>query len=125
MVAPPDKRIIRQANREDVIAYYGRDVPFTLTAWVGEVEDEPVAIVGLAHVAGRVVAFFDIKEEARIYKKEIWAALKKHLTKIQESGKYRYIFAACDPDEPNAPRLLRYFGFEPTDDDTNIWRWSK
>lgn len=124
MVVPVEKRRIRQATREDIDRYFadqGR-VTQTVTAWVGELDGEPVGIAGFSHSMGRVIAFFNIKPEGRLYKKEIWAALKQTFDDLRAKGKYRYIFAMCDPTEPNAPRLLRYFGFEPIEGDDNMWR---
>lgn len=106
-------------------AYYGADrkVTQTVTAFVGELDGKPIGIGGLVHMNGYVFAFLDVGEVARKHKFAMVRTARKFIKDARDEG-YRYIFAACDTREKNAPKLLASLGFIPMEDGTDNWRWS-
>lgn len=116
---------MRPATQDDLRAYYGADrkITQTVTAFVGLVGDQVVGVGGLAHMDGFVFGFLDVGEAARKQKVALVKAARKFIKDVRADG-YRYIYAACDTSEKNAPKLLKGLGFIPMDDGTNNWRWS-
>ena len=110
-------------------------VPLThahLVEWYGERAKEPtvkgiaafvgsklVAVAGFRLDRGLVIAFCDLREEARPFKKTI----HKTAIELMDSAKRRHkrILAVCDPDEPTASNWLRRLGFRQSEGD--VWEW--
>lgn len=92
----------------------------TVKGVAGFVDGELVAVAGFALTAGKVVAFCELKEEARPYKTAI------HRTAVRlfkDAMRYhRRILAYCDENEPTAPAWLRRLGFEAQEDGVWVWR---
>ena len=105
--------IVRPATQADLESFYvGKPARPTVTAVVGELNGKLIAIGGIAHVAGDLVGFFDIKPEARKYPLKIVKTARKILDDMR-SGGATVIHCTRDPDEPRAGRFLEYLGFRP------------
>jgi len=93
----------------------------TVKAWVIDVDGRVVGMGGLAFSRGRWIAFCDLTDEGRHYKRAI---VKAGRAVMQEAGRagHQFIYAEADPDEPMADRWLRRNGFRP-DQSTRIYRW--
>lgn len=90
----------------------GAEYP-SMKAWAGKVDGKPVALGGLARDAeGRWIAFFDITDEARAYKRAI---VRTGRLVMQEARKMnlRFVYAMPDCEEPLALKWLGRLGFEP------------
>lgn len=103
-----------------------------LSEWYGEEGRQPTvkgiaafvdgklaAVAGFMIVGGRVVAFCDLKEEARPYRKSIHQTALKLMADAKQ--RHKRIIAYCDPKEPTAPNWLRRLGFR--EEDGGIWAW--
>jgi hypothetical protein len=112
---------VEPLRREHLVAWH-KDKgagPTILRGVAGFVDDQLVAVAGLVFAGGHVVAFCDLKEEARPHKTLIhWAA-----TKLMREAKKRHkrIIAQCDPQEPGAARWLQRLGFVHEEGD--LWAW--
>lgn len=79
-----------------------------MTALVGIVGDEVVAVGGVAHVRGMLVAFLDLDDKARRYKVAMVRAGKK----IIERARGKVVVAQADPKETaTSRRWLESMGF--------------
>ena len=107
----------RYATREDVAKWYG-SVPVTMRAIVIEDDGELIAIAGLAPEGFITQAFSDVKPRAKrhpIALGRMVAAFANMLKTVTTP-----VLAACNPDEPTSPGLLRHLGFEQQEG--AIWR---
>ena len=117
----PHKVEIRPVTKEDLVRFYKGEPYPTMKAWLAIVDDEDAGISGLAYLRGLVVAFMDLRDNARPCKLAMMGYLKRGVYEAKE--KHRVIFAVEDQNEPTAPRLLKALGFEKIDDGLNNWRW--
>lgn len=85
---------------------YKRDL--TVTAMVGEVDGEIVAVGGFAHVRGFLVAFYDMDEKARPYKVSLVKAAKRMIGSVKAQ---RVVLAETSAVEPGAKRWVSSLGF--------------
>lgn len=112
---------IRKASVEDYKFFYpGQPVP-TFDGIVAEINGKPVAIGGFCHYAGYVVAFVDLREEARPYFMHLYRLAHSYMEKARVAG-YRYVYAKRDPNQDTADRFVRRFGFVPKDDIIYEWK---
>lgn len=107
-------------THEHLAEWYGDDGrQFTVKGIAGFVDDKLVAVAGFMFARGNVIAFCDLREEARPFKKTI------HRTAIElmEEAKRRHkrIIAKRDPNEPTSANWLRRLGFVQGEGD--IWEW--
>lgn len=120
------KVTVRPATRDDLLRYSGEErLGPTATAFIGEIDGEPVGIGGLAYRAGRVYAFCDLKPEAKQHPKALHAAALA-VIKLARDLRHRFVFAEMDLSEPTAPRWLARLGFERLSDEGAekvIWVW--
>jgi len=91
-------------------------------ALAGFVGGELVAIAGLALSRGRVVAFADLKPEAKQHRFALHRAAVRVMADARRQG-HKVIFATPDLNEPTARRWLQRLGFSPVDDEGKIWLW--
>lgn len=107
--------MIRPANRQDILDYYGEAQPHRMRAIVID-NDGVQAIAGIAIINGVPVAFSDVKEKPD--KRTIVKAARIVRAMMD---KYPVVLATADPEEQTAPGFLRHLGFET--DDGVIYRW--
>lgn len=114
---------VRQATRADLDEFYGGvSIRPSFNAIVGLLDGVPVAVAGFAYTQGVVIAFCDLKPEARRYRMIIHKTALAVMEKARRLG-HRRIYARADPNEPGAPRWLKRLGFEQSPDDETIWIW--
>lgn len=104
--------VVRPATAEDIGAFYsarGATMPLTCTAMVGELDGEVIAVGGFAHIAGRLIAFYDMDEKAARFKITLVKAAKKMVAEM--SAKQRVMYAKPDPGFPGAVRWIESLGF--------------
>jgi len=94
-----------------------------VTGIIGFVRGKPVGVGGVAHVRGYRYAFIDIQRSARIYKKEIYWAIKEEFQRYREL-KVPAIFAEVDQFEEGAERLFTKLGFRPYNANQQYWVWT-
>ena|SRR5688572_18600318 len=112
---------LRWATPEDIDAFYGKRPPQTVRALVLEIDGIVMGIGGLTSEVGQVVAFIDLKPEAKKYKKSLVRALWTGYEKLMRGNKVP-IIAVADPNEPTAEGLLKHFGFEHMENGVFKWR---
>lgn len=111
-------------------------VPLThdhLVEWYGEAGRGPtvkgiaalldgklIAVAGFRMSGGLIVAFCDLRDEARPYK----AAIHRTAVSLLNGAKARHrrILAVCDNNETTAAKWLTRLGFRPTDE-PEVWEW--
>lgn len=114
---------IRQASREDIERFRSdRELGPSVTAFVAELDGELIAMWGLGYSGGKVIAFCDLKPEARKFKKTMHRAALRLMGRAR-MAEHRFIYASADPNEPTAERWLTRLGFVPVDG-TGTFRWS-
>lgn len=105
---------VRWVTAADIDAFYDGHPEFlrrhTVTAMAGEVDGAVVAIGGVAHTHGVLVAFYDYVPEARPYKVALVKAARRLIASIPEN---RLVVAQADPGEPGAARWIESLGFVP------------
>jgi hypothetical protein len=114
---------IERATPDDISKFsMGQGWP-TMRVWVGKVEDEPIALFGLARGAdARWYAFFDITDKARAYKKTIVRTGKMLMEEARKMGLF-YVYAQVDENEPMAVRWMQSMGFELDPRSQTFMRW--
>lgn len=107
-------------THEHLADWYGSEgyLP-TVKGIAGFVDGKLVAVAGFWITQGKVVAFCNLREEARPYRK----TMHRVAVELIEAAKLRHkrILAVCDPAEPTAPRWLSRLGFQHEEGDT--WSW--
>ena len=84
----------------------------TVRGLVGELNGKILGFGGVAHNPdGLPVAFFDMKDEARPYKKAIVQGARELLKLIDTLAPGLPIAATANSNEKNAPRFLARLGF--------------
>lgn len=112
--------IIREATRADLLAFYEEDrIGPSFRAIVGIVDDKIIAVGGLAYKAGLVIAFCDLKPEARAYKHRLHRSAVRILNEAKRQ--HKYIYAEQNDEEPTARRWLERLNFRQVEG--NIWIW--
>lgn len=94
-----------------------------MKAIVGLIDDEPVAVAGIAFQGGKVFAFCNLDERAKRFPVLMHKTALKILNDASDAG-HRYIFATVG-SEPTARTWLRRLGFEPVDGDETVMLWQK
>lgn len=91
----------------------------TIKGIAGYADGKLVAIAGFRIFRGEVVAFCDLRDGARPFKKLIHKTALKLMASATKH--HRRIVAQCDPNEPTAPSWLRRLGFHHVEGD--LWEW--
>jgi hypothetical protein len=116
-------KVIRPATADDISFFNketGNPSP-TVKAWVGELDGERVAIWGIARAEGRWIAFCDLREEARPFKKDIVRSGKEVMDEIRRMG-LKQVYAIRDESEPMAKKWLKSLGFREHRNGMMQWR---
>ena len=112
---------VRPATREDLLRYFEKDrLGPSVKAIAGIVDGRIVGVGGIAFMGGRPVAFCDLKDEARPYRKTLHKAALGILGEAKR--RHRLIVAFIDRSEPTAERWIERLGFRHFDGDTYMWR---
>lgn len=109
------------ATADHVRAFYGGPSPYSMRACVALLDDVPVAIGGIAYRSGILYAFMELKDEMRPYKFSI-GKFARRLVGIFGGVPGMTI---ASPDEPTAPRLLEWLGFDYVGScgDGEVYQW--
>lgn len=116
--------VFRPATSRDFVEFASSLPPHRVRAFVGEIDGVTLGIGGLAYLPnGSVLAFCDLKEEARRYPVALHRAGRETLRFAAELG-IRKILATADNLQPAAERWLLRIGFVPTEiDGVRIFIW--
>lgn len=89
----------------------------TMKGIAGRLDGELIAVAGFVIVMGQVVAFCDLKPQARPWK----AAIHRTAVSLirEASARHRRILAYCDGEEAGSSKWLRRLGFQP--DEKDVW----
>lgn len=107
-------------DHSHLVAFYGdKGRGPTVKGVAAFVDGRLVAVGGLAIVSGKVVAFCDLKPEARPFK----AAIHRTALRVLDQARrhHRRIVAICDETEPGAPKWLAKLGFRENHE--GEWEW--
>jgi hypothetical protein len=111
---------IRYATAMDVAEYYKGPVAHTIKAVVMTVDDEVLAIGGIAYINQMALAFMEMLPGAERYKLSLIKASKRAMKEFFSS--VRPLLALCDDRLPTAENYLKRMGFVPLSDDYYIWQ---
>lgn len=100
---------IRPANGNDIHGWYGRN-PGTMRAVIVEIDGKPIAIGGVMHKHGALMAFMDMKPEAHDYPIAIMRGTYRAIRDIFSHYQIP-IYATISEELESAPRYLRHIGF--------------
>lgn len=110
----PEVRWATPADLDAWDARHPREYPRpTVTAMVGVLDGEIIAVGGVIHLNGQRFAFYELDEKARRYRVTLVKAAKRVMAHVARSG--AVIFAVADPAEPGAKRWIASLGFVPHD----------
>lgn len=114
------KPVIVELTHDHLVEWYGDGgrAP-TVRGIAGYVDGKLVAVAGFIYGRGKVIAFCDLKDEARPHK----AAIHRNALRLIADAKTRHkrLLAVCDITEPTSAKWLRRLGFSP--EEGNIWSW--
>jgi len=100
----------RIATPDDIIAFYGEKPKESTRAIVFYDGDKIVAIGGIKRESGRLVAFSEIKPDARLSKMTIVRGANVVMEMIR--GYKVPIWAAADHKGDETGKLVKHYGFE-------------
>lgn len=117
------KLVIRPTTKADCEAFYGQEIPYRIKAYTGLLDDEIIAIGGIAHPPeSDVMAFADLTGDARARAVSLHKFARKVLSEAKEAGVKR-LLATVERSEPAAERWLKRLGFTPLTMDNEVWEW--
>jgi len=93
-------------------AYFEGRPPFGFKGYAAVLEDEVVGVGGVFRWEGLPIAFSQMKDGMRPYKKARAKAARLMDRFISDMG--IAVYATVDPNEPTSPGLLAKLGFVPT-----------
>lgn len=112
--------VIVPLEREHLVEWYGDDGRGpTVKGIAAFLDGKLIAVAGLRITAGHVIAFCDLRDEARPWK----VAMHRTAVRLLDEAKARHrrILAICEEHEPTAERWLTRLGFKPQED--GVWEW--
>ena len=115
--------VIRRATREDIEVFAPDGPRPTTRAYVADLDGDIIGIFGLMFSQGRWLAFCDLKDEARPFKKTIVKTAKMIFREAEELG-IKYIYAEANPSEKMAVRWLISLGFDIDPRGKHLYRWT-
>lgn len=113
------------ATQKHVQEFYGCLPLKSLRGVVGLLDGKVVGIAGVCMDKNHTVAFSEMKEEARPYKKAI---LRAGYMVYDIMQRYNVVFAVANKQEKGARRLMARFGFELVEVNAageEVYRWLK
>lgn len=117
----PSDPVIVPLTHEHLVEWHGEEgrKP-SVKGIAGYVDGKLVAVAGLFYLPGNVVAFCDLKDEARPHKTLIGLAGAVLIREAKQ--RHKRIIAMIDRSEPTAERWLTRLGFRQHEGDLWIWR---
>lgn len=106
----------KKATPEYAREYYGKRPVKTFKGYVALLNDKVVGIGGVSFEKGNMMAFSEMKDEMRPFRRDI-AKAARLLEGFIDSLPYPVFAFAC-PKEPTAKKLLQKLGFIPTGQET-------
>lgn len=103
-----------------LVEWYGADGRGpTVKGVAAFLDGKMIAVAGFKITHGHVIAFCDLKPEARPWK----AAIHRTAVRALKEAKLRHrrIVAFCEENEPTAAKWLTRLGFEQ--ERGNVWAW--
>jgi len=113
------------ATQKHVEEFYGNRPAMSLRGVVGILDGKVVGIAGVCIDDNHVVAFSEMHEDARKYKKTI---LRAGYMVYEIMQRYNVVFAVANKQEKGARRLMARFGFEFVEVNgtgEEVYRWLK
>jgi hypothetical protein len=102
--------VIRPATAADAAAFYGAERPMkSMRGFVAELNGDVVGVGGFYYERGYLIAFSEMKESLRPYRKAIVRGARRIMAQIIE--RKLPVFALANCDEPTAPQFLKGLGF--------------
>lgn len=97
--------IVRYATQQDIDAWFGADMPFSMRAAVLADGDRVLAIGGIGYAQGHMQLFSQVTDEARVHRIALGrlAALVRSMITVP-------VLAIQDCTEPTSTRLLEWCG---------------
>jgi hypothetical protein len=92
--------------------FYGKPPQFSMRGLVTLLNDKPVALMGVYMFNNQMIAFSEIKDELRPFKKAIARGVRLMMYFLHSLD--FDIYAVASDKEMTAPKLLRKLGFEKT-----------
>lgn len=92
----------------------------TVKGIAGFVDGKLVAVAGVMIRSGKVLAFCDLREEARPYKHHIHRTAMRILSEAKQH--HRRIIAYCDRSEEGSAKWLARLGFR--EEENGVWAWN-
>jgi hypothetical protein len=115
----------RFATASDILKFYGERPPQTLKAIVVVLDEEPVAVVGIANEGGYGKLFSEYKPQLRgkLRRMAVLRAIKAAMTFVERCP--MPVVAVAHPDEPESARILSRLGFEfqEPSDGGDLYQW--
>ena len=107
-------------THEHLADWYGEEgyLP-TVKGIAAFVDGKLVAVAGFWLSKGNVIAFCNLRDGARPYRKTIHRVALELMAEAKR--RHKRIIALCDRNEATAPNWLRRLGFVPAEGD--IWEW--
>lgn len=111
---------VRAARPADFEAFYGRSPPYTMRAWVAELDGEVIGIAGYYMRQGWVQAFSDMNDAMRQYPGTIMREARRFMARLKSPA---LCIASCS--EKNAARFLGYLGWRHvgTSEEGEVYAW--
>ena len=113
------------ATQKHVEEFYGSRPIMSLRGVVGLLDGKVVGIAGVCIDQNHAIAFSEMREEARPYKRAI---LRAGLMVYDIMQRYNVVFAVANKQEQGARRLMARFGFEFVEMNSageEVYRWLK
>jgi hypothetical protein len=106
--------IVRPATQQDLDAWFGAEMPFSMRAAVLADGDRVLALGGIGYAGGHMQLFSQVTDEARPHKMALGrlAALVRSMIRGP-------VLAVQDCDEPTSRRLLEWCGLREQAD--GLW----
>lgn len=112
---------VREATLKDFEEIFDRAPDNSVRAWALDVAGELCGLGGVVLVRGVYTAFLQVKKDTQVSKIILVRAMKEGWRKISQM-KFVVLYAIKDPKIKSAERLLRAFGFEDEERDTEDGR---
>ena len=118
-----DKPVLVPLTHEHLVEWHGdAGRGPTVKGIAGFIGGKLVAVAGLIYYPGTVVAFCELRDEARPHKVLIGLTAARMLREAKQ--RHKRIVAMIDNAEPTAERWLARLGFRHEQGDLWIWRTS-
>lgn len=111
----------RFATAADIQSYYGSRPHPTMRAVVLTLNDEPVAVIGVARHESYAQFFSEYRPEFRPHLRSVptLRAIKRAMSIVKESR--LTVYAIAEEEEPDSVRILGRLGFVQYRE--NVFRW--